>query len=301
MILRDLSDLCFGLQPNTDCASANLAVGQEVIAFSPPKFSLKKSHLRDKRHFGLSRDASVQFVNLTRDVLLVTLLLQCNDVSLNPGPPVKLSVENFTRSRGLKIAHLNVRSLMPKLDSLKILFENKPFDVFTVSETWLKPSILDNEIHLPGYSCVRSDRLGKVGGGCLAYVRDGIPYRPRPDLGTSSTESCVVEISRPKCKRLLIWTIYRAPDLNMESFVQDLDTSLSALPDNIELILLGDLNVNFTGSNLNIDKTMKRKLIQVTNSHELDQLINKPTRITERSSTLIDLLFSNTTHRVTDH
>ena len=59
-----------------------------------------------------------------------------------------------------------------------------------------------------------------------------------------------------------------------KSFIQDLDTSLSALPDNIELILLGDFNVNFTGSNLNIDKAMKRKLIQVTNSHELDQLIN---------------------------
>ena len=59
-----------------------------------------------------------------------------------------------------------------------------------------------------------------------------------------------------------------------ESFIQDLDTSLYALPDNIELILLGYLNVNFTGSNLNIDKAMKRKLIQVTNSHELDQLIN---------------------------
>ena len=190
---------------------------------------------------------------------------------------------------------------MPKLDSLKILFENKPFDVFTVSESLLKPSILDNKIHLPGYSCVRSDRLGKVGGGCLANVRDEIPYRPRPDLGTSSTESCVVEISRPKCKKLLIWAIYRASDLNMASFIQDLDTSLSALPENIELILLGDFNVNLTGSNLNIDKAMKRKLIQVTNSHELDQLINKPTRITERSSTLIDLLFSNTTYRVTDH
>ena len=59
-----------------------------------------------------------------------------------------------------------------------------------------------------------------------------------------------------------------------ESFIQDLDTSLSALPDNIELILLGYFNVNFTGSNLNIDKAMKRKLIQETNSHELDQLIN---------------------------
>ena len=59
-----------------------------------------------------------------------------------------------------------------------------------------------------------------------------------------------------------------------KSFIQDLDTSLSALPDNIELILLGDFNVNFTDSNLNIHKAMKRKLIQVTNSHELDQLIN---------------------------
>ena len=61
-----------------------------------------------------------------------------------------------------------------------------------------------------------------------------------------------------------------------KSSIQDLDTSLSALPDNIELILLGDFNVNFTDSNLNIDKAMKRnyKLIQVTNSHELDQLIN---------------------------
>ena len=60
-------------------------------------------------------------------------------------------------------------------------------------------------------------------------------------------------------------------------FIQDLDTSLSALPDNIELILLSDFNVNFTGSNLNIDKAMKRKLIQVTNFHELDQLMNNTT------------------------
>ena len=102
-------------------------------------------------------------------------------------------------------------------------------------------------------------------------------------------------------QKLLIWTIYGAPDLNMESFIQDPDTSLSALPDNIELILLGDFNVNFIDSNLNNDKAMKRKFIQVTDSHELDQLMNKPTRITERSSTLIDLLFSSTTHRVTDH
>ena len=45
-----------------------------------------------------------------------------------------------------------------------------------------------------------------------------------------------------------------------KSFIQGLDTDI--------------IKVNFTGSNLNIHKAMKRKLIQVTNSHELDQLIN---------------------------
>ena len=45
-----------------------------------------------------------------------------------------------------------------------------------------------------------------------------------------------------------------------KSFIQDLDIDI--------------IKVNFTGSNLNIHKAMKRKLIQVTNSHELDQLIN---------------------------
>ena len=48
-----------------------------------------------------------------------------------------------------------------------------------------------------------------------------------------------------------------------KSVTQDLDTDI--------------IKINFTGSNLNIHKAMKRKLIQVTNAHELDQLINNTT------------------------
>ena len=120
------------------------------------------------------------------------------------------------------------------------------------------------------------------------------------DIGTSSTESFSIEISLPKCKKLLIWTIYRAPDLNIESFIQNLGTSWSALPDNIELILLGDFNVNFRL----ISQTRIWVMISPWNVNWfrwLDQLINKPTRITDRLSTLTDLFFSNTTHRVTGH
>ena len=134
----------------------------------------------------------------------------------------------------------------------------------------------------------------------MAYVRDGIPYRLRPDLGASLPESCVIEISRPKCKKLIIWTIYRAPDSNLETFIQDLNTSLSSVPVKTELILLGDFNINFARPEMNNDKAKKRKLLQVTNVHQLDQVINTSTRITETSSTMIELLFSNTSHHVID-
>ena len=51
---------------------------------------------------------------------------------------------------------------------------------------------------------------------------------------------------------------------------------------------------------MNNDKAKKRKLLQVTNIYHLDQLISTRTRITERSSTLIDLLFTNKSHHVID-
>ena len=100
----------------------------------------------------------------------------------------------------------------------------------------------------------------------MAYVRDGIPYRLRPDLGASLPESCVIEISRPKCKKLIIWTMYRAPDSNLETFIQDLNTSLSSMPVKTELILLGDFNINFASSEMNNDKAKKRKLLMAKNS-----------------------------------
>ena len=46
---------------------------------------------------------------------------------------------------------------------------------------------------------------------------------------------------------------------------------------------------------------MKRKLLRMTVSHNLDQLIQSPTRITSNSSTLIDLLFCNNVQRIVDH
>lgn len=51
-------------------------------------------------------------------------------------------------------------------------------------------------------------------------------YRHRQDLGGGVTESCVVEIIRPNCKKLLVWTVYRAPNTNLEGAIEEIQDRL---------------------------------------------------------------------------
>ena len=92
--------------------------------------------------------------------------------------------------RGFKIAHLNVNRLVNKLDLVKELIRKHSFDILTLSETWLTPDILDNEIIIPGYSLVRRDRHSltkSCGGGVLIFIRDGIPFVAISELNTMNT------------------------------------------------------------------------------------------------------------------
>ena len=69
------------------------------------------------------------------------------------------------------------------------------------------------------------------------------------------------------------------------------------IPDPAQLVLLGDFTVNYSESK----GGEKRKLARVVALHNLEQFITEPTRITARSSTLLDFLFCNTSQRVVDH
>ena len=44
----------------------------------------------------------------------------------------------------------------------------------------------------------------------------------------------------------------------------------------------------------------KRKLSHLAFSHSLEQLIDEPTRVTESTATLIDMIFTNAKHRISD-
>ena len=62
------------------------------------------------------------------------------------------------KSRGLHLVSLNIRSLLPKIDQLKLFAQSNNPTAVSISETWLDDSITQNEIQIPGYSIERKDR-----------------------------------------------------------------------------------------------------------------------------------------------
>lgn len=85
-----------------------------------------------------------------------------------------LSQENngIKPNRGLKIAHFNSRSILPKLASINIWLNEYKFDIVTINETWLAPDTPTSLLDIDDYEIVRQDRAtGKKGGGLLTLIR----------------------------------------------------------------------------------------------------------------------------------
>ena len=68
---------------------------------------------------------------------IILLLLLSGNVQSNPGPYILTPAELSSQS-GLKFLHMNVRSLVPKLDFVNIWIKTANPDVFMLSETWHK-------------------------------------------------------------------------------------------------------------------------------------------------------------------
>ena len=189
-------------------------------------------------------------------------------------------------------------SLKKHIDPVKVLLFDISIDVLAINETRLDSTISDNEMHVPGYDIVRRDRNvnGRLGGGggCF-YVRCNINYSPRLDLSIDQIENLCIEIRKPKCKRFLVATWYRPPDslISTFSYFETLVGRIDA--ENIEYYLMVDLNCDLSSKELDHNST---KLMNIADLYNLHQVINEPTRITISSSTMIDLIFTNTVDKI---
>ena len=185
------------------------------------------------------------------------------------------------------MASLNITSSTKHINELRILLANYPLDVISINEMTLDQGILNSEIHIPVYEIVQRDR-NRNGGGVCFYIKTAINYSVRTYLKINNLGNLCLEIRKPNSKPFGIVAWYRPNSPNeifssLENLIRHLDS------ENVEFYLMGDMNCNMAlMSDIN-----SHLLLDITDLYRLQQLINKPTGITDTTSTLIDLTYTN--------
>ena len=135
--------------------------------------------------------------------------------------------------------HLNINSLLPKIDEIRYVAKLTNATVIGLSETKLDNTVLSSELEIEGYDLVRSDR-SRRGGGVACFVKNSISYNRKPNFCTN-TESIFIEIFLPRSKPVLIGILYRPPD--KYDFVNCLERTFSDTNvfESQECYLLGEI------------------------------------------------------------
>ena len=171
------------------------------------------------------------------------------------------------------------------LSTLWIFFTTADFDVLAVTETWLVSGDDDDVISIAGYRIVRRDGTGRGAGICV-YLRSGIKYSLLDVEHADSFEQLWLKIT-VGAQTVTLGVVYRSPSKSESAFVKDFELTLSGLVPSMEnLVLTGDFNIDF----LRPSNTYTRRLSDLFECFNLSQIIVSPTRVTDATSTLIDLM-----------
>ena len=194
----------------------------------------------------------------------------------------------------LSVICFNVRSYFKNSDEfLSILSTNNlEFDVIILTETRIKSNNMQL-CHIPGYIAYHCYRPSKEGGGVSVFVRQCFQTE---DLNLNISGDVIECIGlRVKCSRLSEWTnivgIYRPPSGSIETFNKTLEDILVRYKcDKSSTIIAGDFNVCLLKESNNKNSL---DLIDMMRCYYMYPLIDKPTRVTDTSASLIDHIWTN--------
>ena len=90
------------------------------------------------------------------------LLLLSEDISLNQGPINGSRQHNYDqwavfKNTGLPFVHININSLLPKIEELRYIAKLSEAAVICISESKLDDSVLSSESQVENYDLIRSD------------------------------------------------------------------------------------------------------------------------------------------------
>ena len=159
-----------------------------------------------------------------------------------------------------------------------------------MSETWLLPEIPNVHVDIPDFNLFRCDN-GRGGGVCI-YVRNelkvniidlSLPKHP-------GVEDMWLSVQSHMFPAIIVGCVYRHPKALATSFEHLQDVFRHLCVSKKMFYVLGDFND---------DLLLKgNKLNGILRNNKLTQVIDKPTRVTSTSATLLDLIITNEPNHV---
>jgi hypothetical protein len=185
--------------------------------------------------------------------------------------------------------YINAESVPNNFECIEVLVEKLNPTILICSETCLTDDIFDNEISLNGYNVFRCNSNSRHTGGVLMYIKANIKTEIIMNRVYEKNLWCLS--IHCKCREIngIYTAIYHSPNSSHADFLHYFTDLLENVLEPSKLnVFIGDFNIN-----MNNRTTYSDKLKQVIELYGLKQLINWPTRITENSQTIIDLVISN--------
>lgn len=185
--------------------------------------------------------------------------------------------------------YTNAQSLIAHKEELQhlIMWRRRPAMV-ALSETRVTEEIEDKEVNVCGYNMFRCNAESRNTGGVILYIRDDINYGSIWVRKLVANYWSVAVELKDRISKDIIVVVYHSPSASHGEFIKFLENLIDELNKKGNCMIIGDFNID-----INMDSFYKNKLLTTMDSLGLKQYVNKPTRITCDSRTIIDLVFSN--------
>jgi len=213
----------------------------------------------------------------------------------------------------VKFGHLNAQSVRQKETDIHDLILDNDFDIFFLTETWLKErgdEVTIAALTPAGYKFEQNPRSGRGGGGvCVLYKSHLKVTVLKKQIQYRCIEYLVARLTLSK-QTLEILCLYRLQTSKkykfpLPVFYENLSSILESVVSKDKLLILGDLNIHFDAPK----ESATKKVLEVLDSHGLCQLVDVPTQrfghtidvvIVRKSSHLVKSIEVED-HQISDH
>jgi hypothetical protein len=210
-------------------------------------------------------------------------------------------IKEFLERDHINVIHFNIRSLKKNFETFCNNLEETSniFNIICVTETWCSSddATSNANLHLSGFNMIPLARkTNKRGGGVLIYLTTSLRFIIRPDMSISDgdKEVLTIEITTKNNKNILLSCCYRPPSGVIEQFNSFLITDIikKGFQEKKLNYIIGDMNLDCFEYHSN--KNIKKFYNDLFENGAIP-LINRPTRVTATSASLIDNIITTDT------